>query len=432
MEREELISRLNEFNLSEKDYEEILQKLCENYHYSDVIDLYNLDIPLDTFKRANLSIFGGKFVYSYLTSKGQDNICVNNTINKDGSQSSSRLIEMSDEQSKDPIYLLKMHGFNSDLWEINSAKNSQWNQNSKTDGLKTLYSSNITVKPKKDVDLSFDKIEEFYNNLISRSNKTCLNDNYLKGDKLLLLDIADLHLNLQASMFTTNNEYDINIACNNFNKVIDDVLSRTSNYIFNKIIFIIGGDMLNADNLQGTTTKGTPQENCLHYYDACEKLYELTINAIDKLSDIAPVDVLYVPGNHDEVTGYKLAKFIQAWYRDSEVVNVDYAPLPRKYYKFGKNLLCFMHDGKVKEIPALISDEARQYWSEVDNVEVFLQHFHTEQVLVENHNIRIQRLPTISGNSKWTNDSGYTAKKQCKSFIFDKEQGLTDVIYTVI
>ena len=80
----------------------------------------------------------------------------------------------------------------------------------------------------------------------------------------------------------------------------------------------------------------------------------------------------------------------------------------------------------------LIADEAREYWSDVDTTEVFLQHLHTENVLMEEFNMRIQRLPTISAKSKWTTDNGYSSKRQCKTFIFDIEDGLTDVIYTPI
>jgi hypothetical protein len=57
---------------------------------------------------------------------------------------------------------------------------------------------------------------------------------------------------------------------------------------------------------------------------------------------------------------------------------------------------------------------------------------HTEQVLMEDNNIRIQRLPSISAKSKWTVDNGYNSKRQCKTFVFDKQDGLTDVLYTPI
>ncbi len=435
MEREELIERIKENGLTTEQYEECLEILSNNVHYADLILQKVPNIPVDTLRRSQVSIFGGKFIYDYMKNKDKpQDTFINNTINKDGTQSSNKLIEMSEEQSKDASYLLKIHGFDENFWQIASAKNSQWHQNSNKNGLTTLYSSNIVVKPKTDNNLTINQLETLFNKLKTTCKPINIktNNNYLKGDKLLLIDIADLHYNLQASLFTTNNDYDVDIAEHNFMKVLTDIINRTNMYKFEKILFVIGGDMMNSDNLKNATTKGTPQDNQLHYYDACEKLYELTIKAINTLSQIAPVNVLHVPGNHDEVTGYTLAKFVDAWYNNINTINVDYKPLPRKYVKYGNTLLCFMHDGKVKDIPALISNEAREYWSQVNTVEVFLQHLHTEQILLENHNIRIQRLPTISGNSKWTNDSGYNSKKQCKSFIFDKEDGLTDVLYTNI
>jgi UDP-2,3-diacylglucosamine pyrophosphatase LpxH len=255
---------------------------------------------------------------------------------------------------------------------------------------------------------------------------------YLDGDKLLLIDIADLHLNLQASMFITGNEYNCNIAEKLFFYVIEDIISRTSNRNFAKIIFCVGGDMLNADNIAGTTTKGTPQNNDLHLFEAYERLCAMTIKAIETLKDIAPVKVIYVPGNHDLTCGFKLALYINSWFRNEERVNVDYSPLPRKYFVFGKTLFTFAHDGNIKTLPKTIADEARAYWSDVDTVEVFLQHLHGEAILLEDNNMRIQRLPTISAKSEWSVFKGYNSKRQCKTFIYDKEDGLTDVLYTPI
>lgn len=440
MERNDILKILNEYNLTEQQYDECLKLIRQKKNnqididWQEIVSRYNLPMSVDTLRRNLSSIFGGSFVADYLEMNKADNtnLYEQTSINKDGSCTSNKLIEMNSTQSKDKNYILKAHGFDINTWELVSAKNSQWHQNSKKNGLSTLYSSNITVRPIQNHDLTIEMLDSFFNKIKVNHKPIKYNKNYLNGDKLLLLDIADLHFNLQASLFTTGNEYNCDIAEELFMNVINDVLSRTKTYDFNKIVLCISGDMLNADNIQGTTTKGTPQDNELSYYDACERMYQMVINAIDLLKQIAKVDVLYVMGNHDEVTGYKLAKFVQAWYKNDKMVEVDYSPLPRKYKVFGKTLLCFMHDGKIKDIPALISNEAREYWSQVDNVEVFLQHLHTEQVLMENHNIRIQRLPTISAKSKWTNDSGYGSKRQCKSFIFDKEDGLTDVLYTKI
>lgn len=366
--------------------------------------------------------------------KMQQTFKTETSINKDGTYSSNKLLVMNEADSKDVDFILKAHGFDTACWKLVSARNNIRQVISKQDGIVTLYASFITVKPIAETELPLSKYEEFFNRLDRNYSLPTLIENrtYLVGDKLLLIDIADLHLNLQASVFTTGNEYNCDIAENLFFYVLNDILTRTSKYSFDEIVFCIGGDMLNGDNLLGTTTKGTPQNSDLHYYDAYERLCAMTIKAIDLLKNICKVNVIYIMGNHDEVSGFKLAKYIDAWFKNEPMVSVDYQPIARKYKLYGKTLMCFAHDGKIQKLPSIIADEARQYWSQAETVEVFLQHLHTEQVLVEDNNIRIQRLPTISGKSKWSADKGYNSKRQCKTFIFDKNDGLTDVLYTPI
>lgn len=329
--------------------------------------------------------------------------------------------------------MLKAHGFDVDKWELVSARNNIWNSYSKQDGIMELYSSKINVKPvKKTIDEEligewFEKLDRNYSSIVPIANTKKNN-----GDKVLLIDISDLHMNLQATMLSTGNEYNCDIAENLFFYVINDILDRVKDKEFEKIIFTIGGDMLNGDQLNGSTTKGTPQDSDTMFFDAIEKLYSMTIKAIDILREKAPVDVIYIPGNHDCTVGFKLAHYVNAWFRNDAGVNVDYSPLPRKYVVFGRTLFVFAHDAKEKTLPQLIADEARQYWSDIDTTEVFLQHLHTEKVVSEEFNMRIHRLPTISAKSKWTVDSGYGSKRQCKTFIFDKQCGLTDILYTPI
>lgn len=351
-------------------------------------------------------------------------------INKDNTETSVRELEVSDESLlHDEMYLLKAHGYDPALFSLVSARSSQWDS-----GDRHLCSSSITVKPKNftptenDLDEWIRFLPEKESCQIDFSNNT----EYLRGDKLLVLPISDLHFNMQATAFSSGNSYDCDTAEMICRKVVADVLARTAEYQFRQIVFLIGGDMLNADNVAGTTAHGTPQDNCLPYYDACNRMYDLMVQIIEVLARLAPVHVIYVPGNHDTVTGFKLAKYIEAWFRNTERVQVDSSPLLRKYFQFGKTLFMFAHDADVKKIPQIVAVEQRKAWGEVEQCEVMLQHLHSEQVLLEDHHMRIQRLPTVSAKSAWTTQQGYDAIRQCKSFVYDKELGLTDVLYTVV
>lgn len=448
----DLISEISNVGLTKEQYEECVQLIIDKKNnvndidWQEICDRYSLSISADTLRKANGTIFGGAFIAEYYQNKAavaseqssvevmQRSYGAETTINKDGTFSSNKLLVMNEAESKDPEFILKAHGFDPSAWAIVSARNNIRQAISKNEGVVTLYASFITVKPIAESELPLSKVAEFFDKLDRNYSLPVLSENYtyLEGSKMLLIDIADLHMNLQASVFTTGNEYNCDIAEKLFFYVIEDILTRTQHYNFEEIVFCVGGDMLNGDNLSGSTTKGTPQTSDVHYYDAYERLCAMTIKAIDLLKEKCKVNVIYVMGNHDELTGFKLAKYIDAWFRNDDRVSVDYQPMARKYKLYGKTLFCFAHDGKVQKLPAIIADEARQYWSQAETVEVFLQHLHTEQVLSEDNNIRIQRLPTISGRSKWSADKGYSSKRQCKSFVFDVEDGLTDVLYTPI
>lgn len=351
-------------------------------------------------------------------------------INKDNTETSVRELEVPDEKLlHDATYLLRAHGYDPSLFSLVSARSSQWDS-----GNKHLCSSNITVKP-----ITFtptdDDLTEWMRFLSEK--EACQidysgNTEYLHGDKLLVLPISDLHFNMQATNFSSGNFYDCDTAEMICRKVVADVLARTAGYRFQQIVFLIGGDMLNADNIAGTTAHGTPQDNCLPYYDACNRMYDLVVQIVETLAYLAPVRVIYVPGNHDTVTGFKLAKYVEAWFRNTDRVQIDTSPLPRKYFQFGKTLFMFAHDADIKKIPQIVAVEQRQIWSEVNQCEVMLQHLHSEQVLLEDHHMRIQRLPTVCAKSAWTTQQGYDSIRQCKSFVYDKELGLTDVLYTVV
>lgn len=441
---------LQKYGLTTETYEaacndiDMKQNGSIDLDWSEIKDKYGINLASDSIRKANGTIFGGSFRTAYFKNKSlsssisdvekaKSSYKSEQSINKDGTYTSDKLISIKEDELKNPISLLKAHGFDIKDWELVSARNNIWNVYSKQDGIQELYSSKIVVKPKEQT-IDYDRINEWFDNLDRKYSLPVIktSNEYLKGNKCLLIDIADLHLNLQATMFSTGNEYNCDIAERLFFYVISDILSRVEKYQFNKIIFCIGGDMLNGDNLSGSTTKGTPQDSDLLYFDAVEKLYAMTIKAIDTLKQKAPVNVIYVSGNHDQLSGFKLAKFVEAWYRNDKSVIVDYSPLPRKYIKFGRTLFAFAHDGNIKTLPRLIADEAREYWSDIDTTEVFLQHLHTEQVLTEEYNMRIQRLPTISAKSDWTVNKGFGSKRQCKTFIFDMEDGLTDVLYTPI
>lgn len=356
-------------------------------------------------------------------------------VHSDGKQTSDKLIEMTDKQSKDINYILKSHGFSEKDWQLVSAKNSFWNANTKQDGLKTLYSSRITVKPRdeylwteKDAQKIFASLKTDYRNKINIYPQQCE-----KNNDILVLPIADFHLGLFADGLSTGNDYNLQIAEELYYHVLDDIINRVKDRKFEKILFIVGNDFVNADNLSGTTTKGTPQDSSNSWFEIVNKATQLIIAGTDMLTNIAPVDVLYVPSNHDLHTMFGVMQTIKAWYKNDDNVNVDDSPMTRKYYQFGEVLLPLSHDIKVKEALKIITSEAKDKWSQSTHVYCMLAHLHTAMQYEKQGYLEIMRLPTISGHSRWTNQMGYVqTEKRNQAFIINGKLGMTDILNTII
>jgi len=356
-------------------------------------------------------------------------------LNKDGTQTSDKLILMSEEDCKDVEFLLKAHGYCNKSWELISARNNIWNVYSKQDGIQVLYSSKISVKPRceylwneEDVQKVFDSLHTDYQNKLYISPIQ-----YEKNGNLLIVPIADLHYNLLSDKLSTGNDYNLKMAEKVYYYTLNDVIKRVKDKKFEKVLFVVGNDFINADNLSGTTQKGTPQDNSTSWFNAVEKAPQLIVNGIDMLTKIAPVDVVYIPSNHDLHTMFGIMQTIKAWYRNDDNVNVDGSPLPRKYYKFGKTLLALSHDIKIKEALKIISSEGKNMWSDSEHIICLIAHLHQAMEYEKQGYLEIRRLPTISGWSRWSNNQGYIqSEKKNQSFIVNGEDGITDILNTVI
>ena len=356
-------------------------------------------------------------------------------LNKDNTQTSSKLIQMSENDAKDTEFLLKAHGYDSKVFQLISARNNIWNSYSKRDGIMVLYSSKITVKPVTEYKWNIEDINKLFANIKTeyKNKSNILSKQYEKNGDTLVVPIADFHYALLSDNYSTGNEYNLEIAEQIYYYTLNDIINRVKHRKFEKVVFVIGNDFVNFDNLSGTTTRLTPQDNSALWFTTVVKATQLVINGIDMLSEIAPVDVQYVPSNHDLHTMFGIMQTINAWYKNDDNIKIDSSPLPRKYCRIGKTLLCLSHDMKIKDALKIITTEAKDMWSESEHIICLLAHLHQSMIYEKQGYLEIMRLPTVSSWSRWSNDSGYIqSEKKNQSFIINNDLGITDVINTVI
>ncbi|HAU87771.1 MAG TPA: hypothetical protein DCW90_20475, partial [Lachnospiraceae bacterium] len=163
--------RLNDYGMTPEQYEvsieEIRKKVLgeSDKDWTEIIDDYRIPLSRNTLRNQCSNVYGSIFVKEYFDEKKRKEMeeiseavaplslpkyKEQTDVNKDGSYTSDKLIEISEEDSKNPEFLLNAHGFDPIKWELVSARNSIWNQGSKS-GIKNLYSSKINVKPRTDI-----------------------------------------------------------------------------------------------------------------------------------------------------------------------------------------------------------------------------------------------------------------------------------------
>ena len=256
---------------------------------------------------------------------------------------------------------------------------------------------------------------------------------YSKNGKALLVPIADFHLGLLATKKTNDNEYNIAIAEKLFLQTINLIKERVEGSKFEEVIFVLGNDFLNSDNLEGNTSHGTPQDNETFWYEVVDKAIELITIGVNSLLEISKVHVFNVVSNHDNHSMYAIMKTIQAVFADNVNVIVDVSSLPRKYKKFGKTLIGLTHDMKIARALELMTTERKEEWSTSNYFYWILAHLHRAMQYEKQGEVQIYRVPTISGFSRWSNENGFVnTEKKTQCFIIDSEYGFTDTMNIVV
>jgi hypothetical protein len=253
---------------------------------------------------------------------------------------------------------------------------------------------------------------------------------------MLEIGIPDLHVGKYAwAQETGHQDYDLRLSEEVFHKALEALVERTSGYNFDLINFVVGNDFFNYDNHAQTTTKGTPQSSDTRYPKMFRTGRRMIVDATDRLLQVAPVRLVVVPGNHDELSSFHLGENLSIWYHKHPQVEVDNTPTLRKYHEFGKVMLMWTHGDKEKkdDLGGIMASEQPQMWGRTAFREAHLGHLHKTRV-EEKHGMRWRILSALCPADKWHADSGYVSNlRGAEGFIWNAEHGLLGTaVYTEV
>lgn len=357
------------------------------------------------------------------------------TFNKDQSQTIKRDIYLSDDEAASPTSVMKKCGFDSMLWEVVTCKlvSGSWDvtiKNLEGEGelhTNRKYSVTLTVKPLGGK-LTSDQIIEVFKKL-SPTKLTQYKHN--PGDYMLELPIMDFHLGKLAwGDETGQDDYDLKIAEKLWKETVTDILSKVSvlgdpEYI----LFPIGQDFFHFDTPTVTTTAGTQLDSDTRWQKMFTKGVELLVWAVEQCHALAPVKVMWVPGNHDQMLSYAAVVGLSQRYAHTETIDVDLSPTPRKYHLYGDNLIGFAHgENEGKRLEGLMQIEAPEMWGKSIFREFHMGHLHTESSVTKN-GIVFRRISAITATDAWHSEKGFIGSvRQAQAFVWDREQGLQVIV----
>ena len=304
----------------------------------------------------------------------------------DGSHRSDKVVEMSPEQSKDSTFLLKSHGFDVNEWEITSAKNSIWNANSKVDGIRTLYSSKITVKPKVS-GFNIDKFIGIAQKKITPINVTRPSDS---SERLLELPFVDMHFGI--------NSFE------SYQQTLVETLELIKSKKWAKIYIPIGNDLLHNNDFKGRTANGTIIDKVdiptawNHAFDFYSHIYEeALLNAVE-------VESHYVAGNHDTEMTWALTKALEVKFPQ---VKWDTTLSTKKFLSWKEVVVVSLHGDKgLQRVVDTLITKYRNLITNAKCVEIHSGHLHSEKVK-DKYGILIRTLPTSAIEDNWHEDMSF-------------------------
>jgi hypothetical protein len=225
-----------------------------------------------------------------------------------------------------------------------------------------------------------------------------------------------------------------------FKDAIEDLVHRAyMSHKLTKIIYVVGGDLLNMDTFNGSTTSGTPVDNSQRAQEAYTEAFDALYWSINYLKQFCiDLHVVYLPGNHDRLSSFHMAHALSKCF-NSEDISFDVEYAERKVVMYGKNMFAFEHGDVSKKNTALVyATEFPIEWGMAKYRTCYTGHFHskkTTEFITENeHNgFAIKHLPSLCSTDYWHYHNKYTgSKRQAIMEIHDVWKGkISEFVYTV-
>lgn len=252
------------------------------------------------------------------------------------------------------------------------------------------------------------------------------------GEHMLELSLADVHMGRLTWHETVDGvSWDVERAAQRYLLACKMLLKKAEHEHLDRILFPVGNDFLNSDNAAGETHAGTRVMEDSRYQRTWRIARDTVIAALLMAREVAPVDVIIVPGNHDKERIFYFGDVLAAYFHNDKRIRVDNTPPLRKYVKFGVNLIGFTHgsyEAKITDLPLIMATERPEWWAQTKYREWHLGHFHRKREIRfldvdEMRGVRIRILPSLTAVDDWHYERGYNWQHTAEAYLWNAKTG---------
>ena len=257
---------------------------------------------------------------------------------------------------------------------------------------------------------------------------------------MLELSLPDMHFGQITHKEETGLDWDIDTAEKLYKKALSILVNQATSDQPERILFPVGNDLLNIDNPQLATTKGTVQDNTTSLLLLFKKVKNILKNTILDLRQIAPVEIVCVPGNHDRTMSYLIVDALEDIFTHDKHVKVRNHIHPRTYVQWGANLVGFTHGDQERHasLPGIMAHEAKDLWAASEWHEWHVGHKHRAKQqhflpTVTHDGVIIRTIPSLTTADKWHTEKGYTAgNRTAEAYVWNATEGMTAIYKTSV
>lgn len=247
---------------------------------------------------------------------------------------------------------------------------------------------------------------------------------------LLVINLNDLHLDKRD---VENSTIEKNIE--NYFKVLEYLVMKAYHSAkIEKILFVVGNDLFNTDNVHDQTTNGTPQRVNTTWNEAYEKVFDAMVQSISFLNQYSEtgVHVTLVQGNHDRAKSYYLAHALEQYFKSDPTITWDRSHNINKAYVYGSTFLGFNHGNNLNDkLPLAFAQEFYDMWGKCRYHDILIsdKHNNNEKVFkVQTQNdgsqgVKLRILPSLSKPDRWHDDNLFRSRQSGIALLYDKERG---------